>query len=86
MNYLSFFIDFSVTALCFAGCFIAATVIRYLFSVLGLKFILSSAIKFFFPKKQPAPVKKRRRKKPAPVRSIEIDPEEVDRIYVRKIS
>ncbi len=36
----------------------------------------------------PQPVRKPRRKRPAPkpVRSIEINPEEIDRIYVKKTS
>ena len=61
--------------------------------VLGVK-ALYLAIKDFFAqktppeteiKKPPAP-RRKRRKTPAPQRSIEIDPSEIDRIYVKKSS
>ncbi len=65
-----------------------------LVSVIGYKMI-TIKIKNLFPKQQ-APnhlpeqdkpqTPKKRRRKPSTVRSIEIDPEEIDRIYVKKIS
>ena len=41
-----------------------------------------------FPAVKPAEKKKRKRKlkSPAAVRSIEIDPEQIERIYVKKVS
>ena len=86
MNYLSVFIDFSVSALCFICCFVAGAILRRVFFALGLKSIIYAAVNFFLPKKPSSPSRKRRRKKPVPVRSVEINPDEVDRIYVRKIS
>ena len=62
------------------------------FLVLGAKSSLT-LVKKYLPKKQsPAPVTERkpkatrRKKSPSPVRSIEINPDEIDRIYVKKIS
>ena len=54
-------------------------------AVSGFKYILT----FFMPKKkkeEPKPVKKVIVKHPRSIRSIEIDPKEVDRIYVKKSS
>lgn len=61
--------------------------------VVGSKVIFLK-LKSILPKKQPplepvTPAKqtvKKPRKKPATIRSIEIDPAEIDRIYVKKIS
>ena len=60
--------------------------------VIGFK-AAAAALKQYFPAKEkqipppPEPVRKPRpRKKAKPIRSIEINPEEVDRIYVKKIS
>ncbi len=65
--------------------------------VVGGKMVILSFKEKYFPKpkeqESPPPPKAtvvRRRKKPTsvakPVRSIEIDPEQVDKIYVKKIS
>ena len=57
--------------------------------VVGVKFT-SLWLKKLFPSSSkqeivaPKPVKKR--KKAKPIKSIEIDPDEVDRIYVKKVS
>lgn len=81
MSFLSdFFSDLFFFILLFAAFYI---------SVAGLKFFalyLKKRFKKFFKVKRAAPVKTQKRKKPAAIRSIEIDPEEVDRIYVKKIS
>lgn len=56
--------------------------------VVGVK-TLFIAIKKFLPKKEvlpPPPVKEQPPKKPKVVKSIEIDPALVDRIYVKKTS
>ncbi len=57
--------------------------------VVGAK-TLYVAIKKFFPKKEeqitPPPVKEQAPKKPKIVKSIEIDPALVDKIYVKKSS
>ncbi len=73
-----------------------AFILSLLLVVGGKMLYLSFKEKFIPQKSQPfapppkAPVIKRRKKKsapiPKPVRSIEIDPEQVDRIYVKKIS
>lgn len=39
-----------------------------------------------FRKKRPVPVRHKKPRRPAAIRSIEINPDEVDRIYVKKIS
>ncbi len=67
-----------------------------LFFVAGVKIIFLRLKDKFFPKKPkpiepptPTVVKRQIRKPrtiPKPVRSIEIDPEQVDRIYVKKTS
>lgn len=81
MNFpLNFFSDLFFFVLLFAAFYI---------SVAGLKFCafyLKKRFGKFFKVKRTVPVKQQRRKKPAAIRSIEIDPEEVDRIYVKKIS
>ena len=54
-------------------------------TVCGIKYILS----FLFPQKKVIEEKKPRKvvvKKPKTIRSIEINPEEIDKIYVRKSS
>lgn len=90
MNYLlnaPFILDFFATTGLFCLCFI---------TVIGCK-VAINALKDLFPKptrtinkpiendKKPA-VRQKRRAPAKPVRSIEIDPEQVDRIYVKKIS
>jgi len=82
----SFIAEFSATAILFILCFL---------SVLGVK-SLYYAIKDFFPtrkriaKEKTAQhekhVKLPKKKQIKPIRSIEINPDEVDRIYVKKIS
>ncbi len=92
MDYLlnsPFILDFIATTSLFAIC---------LFLVVGAKVVLSS-IKSFLkrpepvtrnaPEPTPKPTEKLkapRRYTKKPIRSIEINPEEVDRIYVKKIS
>ena len=65
-----------------------------LVSVIGCK-VIAVKINRLFPKKQTVqtPIEsdkpqapKKRKRKPSTVRSIEIDPEQIDRIYVKKIS
>lgn len=92
MNYLlnaPFILDFIATATLFALCF---------FIVVGAKVFLSSIESISTkPKpiaqnatsttpKQPEKHKTVRRLPKKPIRSIEINPDEVDRIYVKKIS
>ena len=74
-----------------------STVFLFILSVilvLGVK-SLQTLIKEFFTKpqpseqeikKQPPSPKRKKRKAPSPQRSIEIDPSEIDRIYVKKSS
>jgi len=64
-----------------------------LFLVVGIKAVFISLKPYFFKnrqtKNQPVPKKNTPKNKPikkTPVRSIEINPDEVDRIYVKKIS
>lgn len=80
-----FILDFAVTLVLFGLCFIV---------VAGVKVVIFS-IKELLPKpkqqpeaKKSAPVPKVRTKPKAvkPIRSIEINPDEIDRIYVKKIS
>lgn len=69
--------------------FTLATFTAFSIAVSGVKAIVYSVRKYlkrFFPEKHPAPTVKRHKRKPAAIRSIEINPEEVDRIYVKKIS
>ena len=85
-----FFISFTVGFLCtltlFALCFLI---------VLGAKVFLSTFSRYFNEKLTPEPIKptpvRIRKPKtvnptPKPVKSIEIDPLEIDRIYVKKSS
>ncbi len=80
-----FVLDFAVTFALFGTCFL---------SVIAIK-ILVLSVKAYFPKpiKQTPNVKKFTKKPKKltpktenPVRSIEINPDEIDRIYVKKIS
>ena len=76
--------DFFIDILVFIALFTA-----FYASVAGIKAAylwLKRYLKKFFPEKHPVPVRRPKRKKPTAIRSIEIDPEEVDRIYVKKIS
>ena len=89
MNYLlnaPFALDFLATVSLFLLCFV---------SVVGVKTAIN-ALKDLFPKPV-APIKpqtnnvkktvnRTKRRATTPIRSIEIDPEQVDRIYVKKIS
>lgn len=81
---MSFVSSFFSGLSCLCGFFLLS-----LFIVVGIKW-LSFFIKEHFYQKpvevlEPPPIKrKRKRKTPTPVRSIEIDPQEVDRIYVKK--
>ena len=54
-------------------------------SVVGVKYIISALFDKTTFENPPTPKPKRKRKR-KPVRSIEINPEEVDRIYVKKSS
>ncbi len=86
-TFSNFLLGFLCTGTLFSMCYLI---------VVGAKiFLLAIKEKFTVvlppPKIPPAPrksVKKKRKPKsiPKPVRSIEIDPEQVDRIYVKKIS
>lgn len=80
MNFpLSFFLGFICTAGLFVLCYIL---------VIGVKTLLF-AVKKFLPKKElpvPVEVEKPTPKKPKTVKSIEIDPAFVDKIYVKKSS
>ncbi len=85
----NFFYSFISGLFCVGGLFILSCV-----TVVGVKFLWGIITSFLTkePTALEAPVKKRRRKKrappptPSPIRSIEINPEEIDRIYVRKSS
>ena len=81
-----FVLDFFVTALLFIIC---------LFITVGFQVVSLSLKEFFQKPAPPTPVKAqvapttdtpkpRRKRKRKPVRSIEIDPDEIDRIYVKK--
>ena len=85
----SFVIGFICTGALFALCFLV---------VVGFKVVIL-AIKDRFSKPKPieqpaeqvkSPEPKKRKRKPKttskPIRSIEIDPDQIDRIYVKKIS
>ena len=81
--YFSFFIGFICTTGLFALCF---------FCIVGIKFAFIT-LKNYFPKKieQTPPQKKvihkpKKPTTPTAVRSIDIDPNSIDRIYVKKIS
>lgn len=84
-----FILDFIATACLFVLCYLV---------VVGFKVALSS-LKEFFPKRENVipkdtqtktvkltTKKSKRRAVSKPVRSIEINPDEIDRIYVKKIS
>ncbi|MBQ7348727.1 MAG: hypothetical protein IJW47_01905 [Clostridia bacterium] len=88
---MSFSLSFTLGFLCFIGLFALCFL-----SVIGGKMI-ALTVKKYFPARQmdlppPQTVKKANRKPPAKkpqagiVRSIEIDPKEIDRIYVKKSS
>lgn len=69
--------------------FTLATFAAFCIAVSGVKAIIYSVRKYFkrfFPEKRHTPAAKKTKRKTAAIRSIEIDPEEVDRIYVKKIS
>lgn len=70
-----------------APVFLALLFLICLLAVVGTKVLLSPFFKKLSPppKEQPPTEEKTKvRKNPKPIRSIEINPEEVDRIYVRK--
>ncbi len=80
--------NFLLGLLCVGGLFVLCLLV-----VLGGKMLALSFKEKFFAKKvapPPKPQTVKRRKKPStipkPVRSIEIDPDQVDKIYVKKIS
>ncbi len=85
------FANFLLGLICTVGLFALCLIV-----VVGGKIIALTFKEKFLPKKtEPPPppqktrVIKRRKPKspiPKPVRSIEIDPEQVDKIYVKKIS
>lgn len=65
------------------------TLILFAFSytvVVVVKSLLYYILRPFRKKTKKVQQPKKERKKPSPVRSIEINPDEVDRIYVKKIS
>ena len=84
MKYLlchSAFLGFTVTLALFVLCFIA---------VIGVKAIIKY-VQDLFPEKHektraPKRTIKSRAKTVKPIKSIEINPDEIDRIYVKKIS
>ena len=58
-----------------------------LIAVVGIKTILYALRIKFFPKKHvDIPVKQEKTKKPRVVKSVEINPDEVDKIYVKRVS
>ncbi len=79
--------NFLLGLLCTGGLFILCFLV-----VVGAKMVTLSFKEKFIHKSPPQPkatVIKRQKRTPSPpkpVRSIEIDPEQVDRIYVKKIS
>ena len=81
MDFLSdFILDFLVFVSLFAAFYLA---------VAGVKvavFYVKKRFGKFFRVRRAVKIKPQKRKKPAAIRSIEINPEEVDRIYVKKIS
>ena len=82
---MSFVSSFFSGLLCLSGFFLLSLIL-----VVGYKTIEFYIKERFFIKpvevQQPtASIKrKRKRKAPTPIRSIEIDPQEIDRIYVKK--
>ena len=68
-------LDFIYFALIFGAFYLTVAVCRFFFCIIKEKL-----------KPKRTPVKRRSRKKVSPVRSIEINPDEVDKIYVKKIS
>jgi hypothetical protein len=84
MKYLlchSAFLGFTVTLSLFALCFVA---------VIGVKAIIYYVQALFPEKNEKIGARKRKIKSRAktvkPIKSIEINPDEIDRIYVKKIS
>ena len=81
----SFFIGLFYTVSLFAMCYVA---------VVGTRIIFRTIIQFLTPPKieDGTPAKKRRKKTkpqptpPKPIHSIEIDPDQIDRIFVKKSS
>jgi hypothetical protein len=84
MKYLlchSAFLGFTVTLALFVLCFVV---------VIGIKAIIYYVQSLFPEKREKISAPKRQRKVRAktvkPIKSIEINPDEIDRIYVKKIS
>lgn len=58
-----------------------------LIAVVGVKtVILAVRLKFFPKKRRNIPAKQEKPKKPRVVKSVEINPDEVDKIYVKRVS
>lgn len=78
MNFpLSLIVDFLYFALSFGAFYLTVATCKFFFGLIASKLDAKPS--------RPKPKAKRRRK-PAAIRSIEINPDEVDRIYVKKIS
>ena len=75
-----FFSGLLLIAFLFVFSFFAVIAIKYAYYKLAILFPKKSAIK---SQLQP-PVQKRKKRKP--IRSIEVDPSQIDRIYVKKVS
>lgn len=73
------FLDLLLFLLLFAAFYLFVAIIKTAFFQIKTRYFNS------FTKKR-SHLRRKKPKKPAAIRSIEIDPEEVDRIYVRKIS
>lgn len=86
MNILSsFFVDFLSTSFLFVLSLIIVLGVKYLRLI--IKDLLVQDTTPEEPDKKPSPVRKRKKRKPKhDKRSIEIDPSEIDRIFVKKSS
>ena len=73
------FLDLLLFLLLFAAFYLFVAIIKTAFFKIKARYFNSST-------KKRSHLRRKKIKKPAAIRSIEIDPEEVDRIYVRKIS
>lgn len=84
----SFIIGFLYTASLFFLCFFLVLGIKSVYLALK-KYLGEKLYKQLAPPPTPEPIKKAVRKRKSaskPIRSIEIDPDKIDRIYVKKIS
>ena len=80
-----FILDLTATLSLFILCFLVVIGTKTVFAYVKSLFPKTKATPLEPKKEQPAP-KRTYRKVSKPIRSIEINPEEIDRIYVKRIS